>query len=234
MTNSSARRERWTAIRARAARCSTTKSRSLTASRLLAEIAANSSSSATYCRSSDTRRAGQRARAKGKHVGARVAVLEAAEVAVQHLHVGEPVMGEQHQGPLQMRDQQHQAAIGRGPPQQRGLEIQHAAAQSHSARRAQRRGRWRPGRCASGRCGGARPASPRADGGASPPGCGCPRRWTRPRFAGPSPARRHTQGRRRSPARPPRHDPLARQHAGVGDAPRDVLPHIARSTGTTS
>ena len=46
---------------------------------------------------------GQRATAEGQNVGATVAVVEALNVALQHLEIGQQMVGEQHRlGSLQM------------------------------------------------------------------------------------------------------------------------------------
>ena len=101
-------RDRWIAQSDAAERKSTTKSRSETASMLLAARRRNPSSRATIRGSMRQRGRGQRARAERHHVGAFERLRETFAIAIEHLDVGEHVMGQRYRlRALQMRIARH-------------------------------------------------------------------------------------------------------------------------------
>ena len=164
----------------------------------------------------------------GEHVGPAARVGEPATVALEHLDVGEQVVGEQDRlGRLDVgRPGQDGVALALGELDERPLEAddrRRRAGRSPGAATAA--GPSRPGRCASGRCGACRrPAPTRAVSSVSR------LRWTSSSDRVPGDRARLDVERAAPPARPrasrPRRSvsrPGAAEAADVRDRPRDVV-----------
>ena len=140
-TSSSPRREQWTMVSAQAAVISTAKSRSATASMLLAAMRPKPSSWATRSRSSGSVEPASAPLPRGSSSQATTRRAEAERVAREHLDVGEQVMRERHHlRALQMGVAGHRrgAMLGRAR-HQRLLQPASATSRSVHARRAHMR-----------------------------------------------------------------------------------------------
>ena len=174
ITISSARRDRCIAEIAAAARNSSAKSRSDTASSELAVGRSKPSASRGHRAIDRKRRAGQRRAAQRALVQPAAAVGKPPTVAVQHLDIGQQMVAERHRlRGLQMGEAGHRIrGMRRGTVGQRAHHVGDLRRSARRSRRAPRGGNPSPpGRCGCARCAaGGRPRRCARSGG---PRCSC-------------------------------------------------------------